>query len=196
MIFGPVNAVLTSLRQHSLAKKINPQDTTYNESPYAKEMLGLARMRMNSQMPGTASMNRQVQQQAANTNATVQRGASSGNQVLQGAFAAQEMANDANTNLLGMQNQYDQQNMGNLEHAQQVMVNEGDKVYQDKVRRFMQDFQTKWALQNASWSNRAQGLNALDSNIASIAGSMLGGGIPIGQLFGTPSQAPTQKKKE
>lgn len=168
MILGSIGRFIVSGRQAKEARGINPVDTTYNESPYAKEKLALARMRMNSRMAGADSMGRTMQQSAANVVGTAQRNASSGNQVLTAAAAAQEMNNQGAAQLQQQEFAADQQNLSNLGNAQDTMVQEGDKVYQDQLRKYMIALQRKTQLQNASRTNLIQGFDSIDDGIASV----------------------------
>jgi len=176
MFLGAINQLITARQQRREADRIKPVDATYTESPYAKEMLQIARMRTNAAMPGAGTMARGIQQNVANTMYNTNRGASSGNQVLAMAGAAQAQADEAGTALVGQELAFDQANQAQMQNALQVGIGEGDKVFADKLRKFERDFQARQALIQSSMQNRQGAFNAFDNGAARIAAALLTGG--------------------
>lgn len=174
MIFGAINGFITAAKQKKLADKINPIDVTREADPYAKEMLAGARLRRNSRMGGAATLERSIAQNQANTMATVQNNATSGAQVLSMAAAGQGQANDSAARLTQMEAADEAQKANELQQAQGVMIQEGDKVYEDRLRKFLQDRRAKDALMQSSLMNKANALGSIDNAIGMVGGAMLG----------------------
>ena len=112
------------------------QDPTYTANPEAGKRLGMAQTLLNARMPGASAMERNIYGNQANQLANVNRNATDSSQALALGAAAQGQTNQAFQNL-GVQEQQDYYNrLQNYTGAQQGVIQEGDKVYQDKVRRF------------------------------------------------------------
>lgn len=115
---------------------LEASDPTYSANPLANERLGLAKTLLNARMPGSASIERNIYGTSANTTANVNRNATDSSQALQIAGSVQGQSNEA-FNKLGLEEAENyQQNLKNLTGAQEGVINEGDKVYGDQVRRF------------------------------------------------------------
>jgi hypothetical protein len=179
MIFGTIQRLALAGKQKKLANKINPVDVTYEASPYAKEMLAGRRQRMNSRMAGADAAGRSLQQNKANVVGTATRNATSGAQMLSVAAAAQGQADSGAARLQQMENSNDQANANALDRALGTNIAEGDKVFNDKMRKFMQERRAKDALMQSSMQNKAAAWDGLDNGIASIAGAAFGG--PLGK---------------
>lgn len=162
------------------------QDPTYTANPIAAQRMGLAQTLLNARMPGASAMERNIYGNQANQLANVNRNATDSSQALALGAAAQGQTNQAFQNL-GVQESQDYYNrLNNFSGAQQGVIAEGDKVYQDKVRRFndlaalkgaqMQNTQNAWnSLANlgfggaglaAQWGMMNPGSNA--SNTAMV----------------------------
>lgn len=166
------------------------QDPTYNANPEAAKRLGLAGTLLNARMPGASALERNIYGNQANQLANVNRNATDSSQALALGAAAQGQTNQAFQNL-GVQEQQDYYNrLQNYTGAQQGVIQEGDKVYQDKVRRF----QDMAGLQGAGEQNTQQGWNSIanlgfgGASIASQYGMMNGGGQGGGGMV-NPSSA-------
>jgi hypothetical protein len=181
-VFGAVKGI-QSLSQ---AKKIKPEYYAYgdkrlvgNESPYAKQMLGQAQMQLNARNPFAAAQQRGILGSQANAMAGAQRAVTDPSQALAMTAALQANTDQALFGQAGQEQQAYQQRMGNLMGAQQVMISEGDKLYQDRMRKFMMDQERKDALQQAGSQTL---MNAGSSLSSSLLGMGKAGGF--GKMFG------------
>ena len=159
-IFGKL---FGAMKQEKLANAINPQDVTYQTNPYAKQSLGSVQNLMNGRMVGAGSAERNIAASQANQLANVSRNATDASTALALGAAAQGQANDAYENLQAKEGQQKYGLLDNLQAAYKTMIGEGDKVYQDQLRKYQNDVQAKGALRNAAWQNYAGFGNDLTS---------------------------------
>jgi hypothetical protein len=181
-VFGAVKGI-QSLSQ---ARKIKPQEYAYgderllgNESKYAKQMLGLAQTQLNARDPFAVAEQRGILGSQANAMAGAQRAVTDPSQALAMTAALQGNTNQALFQQGLAERQGYQQRLGNLTGAQGVMIQEGDKVYQDKMQKFMRDQARKDALQQAGTQSL---INAGTSLSSSLLGMGKAGGF--GKMFG------------
>jgi len=153
----------------------NPQ---YQANPLARQQMGLAQTLLNARMPGAAAAERNIYQNQANMLGQVNRNATDASQALAVAAAGQGQANQAFGNLATQEAQDYQRRYGNLATAQQGVINEDDKVFQDKVRQFQDRAQIMGA-QNANRQNTWSSLGNLGFGMMNLG---LGGGSQA--LFG------------
>lgn len=185
-IFGAVKGI----QAMNEAKRIKPEYYAYgdkrligNESPYAKQMLGQSQMQLNARNPFAAAQQRGILGSQANAMAGAQRAVTDPSQALAMTAALQANTDQALFGQAAQEQQAYQQRMGNLMGAQQVMISEGDKVYQDRMRKFQMDQERKDALAQAG----AQTLMNAGSSLASSmfgAAKTSGGGGSFKSLFG------------
>lgn len=117
-------------------EKLLKQDPKYVENPIVRQRLGLAQTLLNSRMPGSASVERNIYANQANQLSALNRGATDASQALALASGIGAETNQA-FNQLGITEAQDyQRRYGNLVGAQDAMVAEGDKVFNDSVRRY------------------------------------------------------------
>lgn len=171
-VFGAVKGI-QSLNE---AKRIKPQEYAYgderllgNESKYAKQMLGLAQTQLNARDPFAAAQQRGILGSQSNAMAGAQRAITDPSQALAMVGAIQGNTNQALFQQGLAERQGYQQRLGNLTGAQGVMIQEGDKVYQDKMQKFLRDTARKDALQQA-------GTQSLINAGTSLSSSLLGMG--------------------
>jgi hypothetical protein len=112
------------------------QDPTYAANPIANERLGLAKQLLNARMPGAATMERGIYGAQANAMGNASRNATDSSQLLALGAAGQGQTQQGFQNLGEMEGQDYQRRYNNVVGAQEGVINEGDKVYQDKVRKF------------------------------------------------------------
>jgi hypothetical protein len=170
----------------------NPQ---YKENPLAAQRLGLSQALLNARAPGAAMAERNIYANQASQFANVNRNATDASQALGLAGGIGGSTNQA-FNELGMQEANDyQRRLGNLEGAQQGMIQEGDKVFNDQVRRFGDEVQMRGAQQQnkqAGWGDLSNlGFSLMDFGMAGGFGSMFGGGANSPQRT---SFSPTQQQ--
>lgn len=152
-LIGGIGQMFSRGKANKELGQLMNQDPSYQANPIAKERYGLAQTLLNSRMPGSASMERNIYQNQANTIGNVQRNATDSSQALALAAGTQGQTNQA-FNQLGMEEANDyQRRYGNLVGAQEGMINEGDKVYNDSVRRYGDKVQIKGAQQQNRMDN-------------------------------------------
>ena len=154
-----------SAHQNNLANGVVVPDATYQTSPYAQAMLAQANQYKNSRMTGAGEAEQNIQTNQANTIGSIQRNATSGSQALALSIAAQGNSNTA-FNQLRQQEGADQQNkMNNWNNANQQMIGEDDKVYQDRVRKQNLAMNEKNALRGAANANFGGAMNDLSNGV-------------------------------
>lgn len=160
-IGGMINGFSTASKLNRMANAITPVDPAYATSQYAKDRLSLAQNLLNARMPGASSLERNIEANQAAQDTNIDRNATSSAEALTMKAQAQGQTNQAMANL-GTQEQQDYYNrLGNLSNAQQGMVAEGDKVYQDQLRDYQEKMQLKNAYMGAAMQNKAQAWNSL-----------------------------------
>lgn len=168
---GAIVKGIQAVKQNSLANGINPNDPTYEVSPYAKANLGLANSLYNGRMAGATDLERNIQGNQATTLNSINRNATSSSQALALAGAAQGQTNAALSGLQTTEAQNKYALAGQVTNANRDMTTEQGKVYQDQLRKYEQDVQAKAALRQAS-ANNLSGLFGDLTSGAMIAGSM------------------------
>lgn len=168
------------------------QDPKYVANPIARQRMGLAQTLLNARMPGSAALERNIYSNRANTISNLERNATDASQLLAGGAKVQGQTDDAFQDLQFNEAQDYQRRYGNLENAQEGVIREDDKVFNDGVRRFQNKVQIKGAInenRQNSWgdvSNLGFGL----MNIGMSGGlSGMGGGGGTGAAAGGMSQA-------
>jgi hypothetical protein len=185
-LVGGIGSMFATAKNNRQLQGLLSQNPQYKANPIASQQMGLAQTLLNARMPGAASAERNIYQNQANTMANVNRNVTDASQALAMAGASQGQTNQA-FNQLGMQEGQDyQRRYGNLAQAQQGVIQEGDKVFQDQVRRF----QDMAAIKGAQAHNRSsmwQGLGNLGFGMMGLGmaggGGMFGGGSG-GSMFG------------
>lgn len=123
----------------------------YKENPEYAKRLGLAQTLLNARMPGAAAAERNIYQTQANQMANVQRGATSGSDVLLAGAGAAGQAGQAFGQLSQAEAADYQRRYGNLAAAQDAEAQEKQRMFEDQLRRY----QTQAQLQGAIQENRA-----------------------------------------
>jgi hypothetical protein len=124
---GKANRALDSLQE---------QDPAYVENPIAKQRLGLANTLLNARMPGAVQAERNIYTNQANQLGNVNRVATDSAQALGMAAGIGGQTNDSFNKLAMAEDQDYQRRYGNQVAAQEGLINEQDKVFQDKTRRW------------------------------------------------------------
>jgi hypothetical protein len=154
------------------------QNPTYKENPLARQRLGLAQQLMNARMPGAAQAERNIYSNQANQVSNIQRGATDSSQLLAMGANAFGQSNEAFIDLGQAEAQNRQQQYQNLAGAQQGVINEGDKAFEDQVRKF-NDLASIRGAQNANRQNTWGDISNMGFGLANFG--MSGG---MGGLFG------------
>jgi len=168
-LFSAVGSLITSGKQKRMAKGINPVNTTYEESPYIKQLYGEGRNLYQGRMAGANQMQQNILSNQANNIANVERNATSGAQALAIASGLQGNSNQAFSDLALKEAQDKQSRFGILSNVSQLMTQEGDKVYQDKLRKYYDDLNYKRALEGASMQNKQNFFGGLDDAVNTAA---------------------------
>ncbi len=184
-IAGSVGQLFGNAKANKELKALEGQDPTYQSSPYAAQRFGLAQTLLNSRMPGTAQLENDIYGNQSNTVENANRVATNSAQALAVGAGAQGQTNQAFDNLNQEQNQYFQNNLNNYNQANAGMINEGDKVFQDKTRRFEDTAQIQGAInanRQNTWGSIANGGFALadfgmNGGFSNLFGSKKGSGL-------------------
>ena len=165
---GGLGSIANSFGANSQLSALQGQDPTYQASQYAGQRLGLAQTLLNARMPGATAMERNIYGNQANQLSNVNRNATDSSQALALGAAAQGQTNQAFQGLATQEQQDYYNRLQNVTGAQQGMITEGDKVYQDKVRRF----DDLAAITGAKIQNTGQAFNSLANFGMGAAGLM------------------------
>lgn len=182
---GIVGGIGQMFARHKANKELDRllgKDPQYQINPLAQERLGLARTLLNARMPGAEQAERNIYQTQANTIAATNRAATDSSQALALAAGTQGKTDNA-LNTLGQEEAQDyQRRYGNLVGAQEGMINEGDKMYNDKLRRYNDEVQIRGAQQQ----NRMDNWQTVGNMGFGLADVGMNGGFS--GLFGKGSQ--------
>lgn len=190
MAFGLIQGIVNAFGAHSANKSLNnvlKYQPEYKANPLSAQYLNFSKNLYNGRMAGAPQLERNIFANNANYNAQVGRNASSGAQALALAAAGQGQT-DASLNNLALEEQQNKMGLlSNLNHAYGQQIQEGDKVYQDQVRRFG-DYAAIRGAQQKNRSNAVNGIfNGLESDVNQAIGLFGGGGI-----FSSKPKAATQ----
>lgn len=170
-LFGAVKGV-QALNQ---SKKIKPDYYSLDDprlggmaSEFAKQRLGLAQTQLNAQDPFAAAQQRGILGSQAGAMASAQRSVTDPAQALAMTAAIQGNTNQAMFQQ-GLQNQQNyQQRLTNLTGAQEGMIQERDKAFQERLNKFQMDQQRKDALQQAGSQSLINAGSSLGSSLIGI----------------------------
>ena len=180
MIFGAINSLIQSGKQKKQAARINPVNTEYNESGYIKELYGSGKNLYQGRMAGASQAEQNILSNQSNVVSNAQRNATDASQLLSIAGATQGQADQSFANLATAEAQDKQRRFGIYSNVSQLMAEEGNKVYQDKLRRYYDDLNYKRGLEGASMQNLANAWGGLDNAIGSAVSMFTPGGILAG----------------
>lgn len=138
MPLGLVQGVINAFGAHKANKRLDKllsQDPTYTQSPYAQNQLALAQLLFGGRMAGAGAQEQNIYNNQASTLNNISRNTGDAARELALAGAVQGQTNDAFANLGSMEAQNRYGMLNNLNQAYGTMINEGDKSYQDRVRR-------------------------------------------------------------
>lgn len=162
-VIGGIGNIFASARANKKLNQLAASNPMYTANPVVQQRHALAKQLLNARMPGAAALERNIYGNQAATMAEVGRNATSGAQAIAAAAGVQAMTGDQ-FNQLQLQEGQDYYNrLNNLNQAQQGVINEGDKVYQDQVRRF-EDLARIRGAQNQNTFNSWQTVSNLGSS--------------------------------
>jgi hypothetical protein len=166
-IVGGIGNIFGSRRANKRLDSLIGQNPTYQANPLASQRLALAQQLLNARQPGAAAAERNIYGTQANTLANINRNATDASQALALAAGTQGQANQAFGDLAQQEAAGYQQRYQNLVGAQEGAIAEGDKVYQDQVRRF-QDLAAIRGAQNQNTQTAWSGISNLGFGLANF----------------------------
>lgn len=170
-IIGGIGGLFGGGKANKKLKALMADNPAYQQNPLAAKRLGYAEQLLNARMPGSMSAERNIYTNQANQLANIDRNATDSSQALALGAASQAQTNQA-FNQLGQQEAQDYYNrLGVLQGAQQGMIDEQGKVFQDRVRRW----EDRGAIEGAMQQNTANTWKSLSNLGFSLAGSNLFG---------------------
>lgn len=181
-LIGGIGKMVGRAGANSRLRQLERDNPAYKENPLAKQRLGLASTLLNARMPGASSMEKNIATSQANTQANVSRNASSGAQALAMGGVAQGQADNSYNNLATQEAQDYQRRYGNQVGAQEGVIREGDKVFQDQQRRFQDNVGIEGAI-NENNQNTWGDISRMGFGLSDFA--MSGG---MGSIFGNKSK--------
>lgn len=156
-VWQGVADLLRSRKANKALNQLQSQDPTYQFNPLVNQQLGLAKNMFYGQMPGFTQEQQGIFSNQADNINNINRNATDSSQALALASGAQGQTNQALANLGLQQQQYKQSMLGNLNNAYANSINEGDKVFQDLIRRFGDKAQIQGQIQQ----NKTNALNGI-----------------------------------
>jgi hypothetical protein len=188
-MLGAVQGIANYFLTKGANKKLNnvwQQDPSYTFNPLVPQMFANNQNAYLDPSFGTRpQVARDIQTTGANFGAGVGRNATDGSQALALLAAGQGQTDNAisNANLDFTKNKFGL--LSNLNNAYAQMIGEGDKVFNDKVRRFG-DYTS---IEGAKVQNRASGINGIFNGINSDYNDIL-------QIAGMAMGMPTMGAKK
>lgn len=189
-LIGGVASIFGASNANSQLEALLKKDPKYAANPIASQRLGLASTLLNARSPGAAYAEQNIYGNQANQQANIERNATDSSQALALGAASQGATNKEFGDLSNQETQDYQRRYSNMVGAQQGEIQEGDKVYQDQIRRFndlaqirgMQNQNT----QNAWGSLSNLGFGAMNFGLAGGfgRGSNNGGGGSVSPSYG------------
>lgn len=182
-MFGVVQGAINAIQSRKANKELESllgQDPSYQSNPLAAQQLAMAQNLYNGRMEGAASQERNIYQNQANTFNAVNKNATDSSQALALAGASQGQSNQAFAGLRQQEAQNKYGMLQNLNQAYAGMIGEGDKVYNDKIRRYGDLAQIR-GMQRQNKTNAVNGIfNGLNSDInqaIQVGGLVASGGL-------------------
>jgi hypothetical protein len=164
-LIGGIGSIFGNRKSNRELDKLLKQNPAYQSNPIAAQRMALAQQLLNARQPGAAAAERNIYGAQANSMANVQRNATDSSQALALAAGIGGQTNQAFGDLAQQEAQGYQQRYQNLVGAQEGMIQEGDKVYGDQVRRF-QDLAAIRGMQNQNRQSSWQGISNLGFGLA------------------------------
>lgn len=184
MIFNAINSLITAGKQNKLASKIHPVNTEYTAAEPIRKLYSEGQNLYRGRMVGANAAEQNIMTNAANTNAQVQRNAGDASTALAVAAGVGGQTNDALADLATRESQDKQNRFGVYSNVSRLMADEGQKVYEDKLRRYYDDLNYKRGLEGAAMQNKASFWSGLDDTVKAGISAFSPGGILGGVLGG------------
>lgn len=183
-LFSGVNSLLTSFKQNKLAKKINPVNQTYVEDPTITGLYNQGKNLYQGRMAGATQAEQGISTSEANATAFGERSATDASQLLSYGAGVYGAGNDARINLATQEAQDKVGRFGIYSNVSQLLNQEHDKVFQDKLRKYYDDLNYKRALEGAAQQNKAGFFQGLDDTVNTAISVFSPGGLFAGRNSG------------
>lgn len=182
-VVGAVGGIVSRSNANKKLSKLQQaaEANQYHENPLAARRLAMANTLLNARMPGATAAEKNIRVTGANTLASVQRNATSGNQVLALGAGIQGQEGQQFENLAGMEANDYQRRYANQQSAIEGEINEGDKVQNSKQQVLGQQAQIQGA-QSANTANNWSTVSNLGFGAANF-GMQGGFSSGMGQNF-------------
>lgn len=174
---GAIGKMFSRGRANRELDKVLAQDPTYTENPIARQRKQLADALLNARMPGASALEKNIYTSGANALGAVQRNATDSSQLLSLGAGIYGQEGQQFENLSTQEAQDYQRRYGNYVEGGNAVINEGDKIYQDKIRRF----NDLASIRGAQASNRASNWGDISNLGFGLADFGLSGGFGKGR---------------
>lgn len=199
MIFQAVNSLIQAGKQKKLADRIHPVNAEYQESPYIKSLYGEGRNLYQGRMAGANAAEQNLLTNESNVVSHAEANAGDASTLLAYGAGIHGQTDDSLTNLGVAESQDKQQRFGVYSDVSRMMANEGEKVFQDKLRNYYDDLNYKRGLEGAAMQNKSNFWGGIDDTIKAGISAVAPGGILQGVLGGgggsrvaAPNNTPAQ----
>lgn len=179
-LVGAIGKIFSRGAANRHLRELQKQDPVYQSSPLVAQRLGLANTILNARSPGAATAENNIYTNEANAISNNERGATDASQFLANAGGVQGATNAAFNTLDQNETADYQRRYGNYVGANEAMVNEGDKVFNDNVRRF----DDKAQIQGAQQKNNSNSWSDVSNSGFALADFAANGGFDKGGFSG------------
>ena len=176
-LFSGIASLFQAGKQRRLARKIHPVNTTYEENPYIKSLYGEGRNLYQGRMAGAGSAEQNILTNQANAFSNVENNATDASQALAVGAGISGQTNAALSDLATSESQDKQRRFGVYSDVSQLMAQEGNKVYNDKLRRYYDDLNYKRGLEGAAMQNSMNLWQGLDDTAELAVSAFSPGGL-------------------
>jgi hypothetical protein len=152
-LIGSIGKMFGRGKANRRLRELEESDPIYSANPLAAERLALSKNLLNARAPGAQSVERNIYANQGNQIGDISRNATDSSQALALGASTVGQSNQA-FNQLGEQETQDyQRRYGNVVNAEEGVINEGNKVFQDQVRRFGDKAQIRGGINENQQSN-------------------------------------------
>lgn len=169
-LIGPIASLFLNKAQNRKNLADLNEVGTKGIDPYAQDQLALARNLYQGRMAGAPNEEGNILQTQANATDSVERNSTDASQVLAVLAGLQGGTNSAFSDLAAREAADRATRAGAVMKADDTMINEGDKVWADRLRKLNQ----KIGIRSVSTQNTYNALQGIGGSIAQ-AGSIFGG---------------------
>jgi hypothetical protein len=180
-LFAGVNGLITAGKQNKLAKGIHPVEQTYSEDPTITGLYSEGKNLYQGRMAGATAAEQGISNDEANATAFGERNATDASQLLSYGAGVYGQGNDARINLAVKEAQDKQGRFGIYSNVSQLLNEEHNKVFQDKLRKYYDDLNYKRALEGAAMQNKASFFQGIDDTINTAVSLFSPGGALAGK---------------